>query len=151
MSLGTAQGSVIVSIPPSVKHGVQRNAEPYDELRQTKSKPSHWSIYNYTYINSLIKHQRNRASNRLSHKYSSFLLARLLIRDFHAYNYNSNNNNNNNNTQKAAIATLPLTTHPQWAEPHTFTSLEPIHAPITSLEWLNLPLLPFLPFHNLPS
>ena len=26
----------------------------------------------------------------------------------------------NNNTQKAAIATLPLTTHPQWAEPHTF-------------------------------
>ena len=55
------------------------------------------------------------------------------------------------NTQKAAIATLPLTTHPQWAEPHTFTSLEQIHAPITSLEWLNLPLLPFLPFHNLPS
>ena len=60
-------------------------------------------------------------------------------------------NNNNNNTQKAAIATLPLTTHPQWAEPHTFTSLEQIHVPITSLEWLNLPLLPFLPFHNLPS
>ena len=57
----------------------------------------------------------------------------------------------NNNTQKAAIATLPLTTHPKWAEPHTFTSLEQIHAPITSLEWLNLPLLPFLPFHNLPS
>ena len=37
------------------------------------------------------------------------------------------------NTQKAAIATLPLTTHPQWAEPHTFTSLEQIHAPITLL------------------
>ena len=58
---------------------------------------------------------------------------------------------NNNNTQKAAIVTLPLTTYPQWVEPHTFTSLEQIHAPITSLEWLNLPLLPFLPFHNLPS
>ena len=57
----------------------------------------------------------------------------------------------NNNTQKAAIAKLPLTTHPPWAEPHTFTSLEQIHAPITSLEWLNLPLLPFLPFRNLPS
>jgi hypothetical protein len=28
-------------------------------------------------------------------------------------------NNNNNNTQKAAIATLPLTTHPQWAEMYT--------------------------------
>ena len=27
--------------------------------------------------------------------------------------------NNNNNTQEAAIALLPLTTHPQsWAEPH---------------------------------
>ena len=26
------------------------------------------------------------------------------------------------NTQKAAIATLPLTMHPQWAEPHTLTS-----------------------------
>ena len=25
-------------------------------------------------------------------------------------------------TQKAAIATPPLTTHPQWAEPYTFTS-----------------------------
>ena len=25
-------------------------------------------------------------------------------------------------TQKAAIATLPLTTHPQWAELYTFTS-----------------------------
>ena len=39
--------------------------------------------------------------------------------------------------QKAAIATLPLTMHPQWAEPHTFTcksSLEQIYASITSLE-----------------
>ena len=33
----------------------------------------------------------------------------------------SNNNNNNNNTQIAAIALLPLTTHPQlWAELLTF-------------------------------
>ena len=59
------------------------------------------------------------------------------------------------NTQKAAIATLPLTIHPQQSEElHTFTyksTLELIHAPITSLEWLNLPLLPFLPFHNLSS
>ena len=31
---------------------------------------------------------------------------------------------------------------------HTYKST--LHAPITSLEWLNLPLLPFLPFHNLP-
>ena len=40
--------------------------------------------------------------------------------------------------QKAAIATLPLTMYPQQSEePHTFTyksTLELIHAPITSLE-----------------
>ena len=66
------------------------------------------------------------------------------------------NSNNNNNTQQAAIATLPLTTHPQqWAEPHTFTCKSTlwihVHAPITSLEWLNSPLLLFLPLLNSPS
>ena len=66
-----------------------------------------------------------------------------------SYGLAKNSHHSNNNTHKAAIATLPLTTHPQWVEPHTFTSLEQIHAPITSLEWLNLPRLPFLPFHNL--
>ena len=59
-------------------------------------------------------------------------------------------------TQTATIiATLPQTMHPQhWAEPHTFTyntTLEQIHAPIPSVEWLNSPLLSFIPFHNLSS
>ena len=45
--------------------------------------------------------------------------------------------NNNKNTQPAAIVTLPLITHPHWAKPHTHTcksTLEQIHAPITSLD-----------------
>ena len=50
-----------------------------------------------------------------------------------------------------AIAPLLLITYPQWAEPHTHTcesTLQQIHAPITSLEWtpaiLTIPQLTIL-------
>ena len=57
----------------------------------------------------------------------------------------------NNNTQKAAIATLPLTTHPQWAETHTFTctsTLEKICActnHIIGMAQLTTPAIPTIP------